>query len=275
MVEGLEVNGLDWGLKNRLSRIIKPRDNRTVMLAVDHGYFMGPTSGLENLGKTVNPLLPYADTIMLTKGALRNYIPPEADIPIVLRISGGTSILSDELLHEGRIASIEDALTLNAAGVAWSIMVGARFERDTLLGFAEVVDEAEAYGMPVVAVTAVGKDMKRDAKYMALASRMAAEFGAHIVKTYYVDGFERVVETCPVPIVIAGGKKIPEGEALEMTYNAVQAGAVGVDMGRNIFQSEDPVAMIQAFRAIVHEGYTPREALDLFEEKKRKKEGGD
>ncbi len=264
---------MDWGMRNRMARIINPKTGRTVMLAVDHGYFMGPTTGLEDLGKMVNPLLPYADTLMLTRGALRNYIDPTTSTPIVLRISGGTSILNKNLLHEGIIASIEDALRLNAAGVAFSIMVGAEFERDTLLAFAEVIDEAQAVGMPVLAVTAVGKDMKRDARYMSLASRIAAEFGAQIVKTYYVEGFEKVVETCPVPIVIAGGKKIPERDALEMAYNAIQAGAVGVDMGRNIFQSEDPVAMIQAVRAIVQENATPSEAYEVFTSLKGKKQG--
>ncbi len=253
-------------MKNRLSKIIKPKDGRTVMLAVDHGYFMGPTTGLENLGKTVLPLLPYADSLMLTRGALRRYIPPETDIPIVLRVSGGTSIVGKELLHEGIITSMKDAIRLNVAGVAFSILVGADFERDTLLGLAKVVDEAEEYGIPVVAVTAVGRDMNKDARYLSLASRMAAEFGAHIVKTYYCEDFEKVVETCPVPIVIAGGKKVDEKEALEMTYNAIQAGAAGVDMGRNIFQSSNPVGMIKAVRAIVHEGATPKEAYEIFKE---------
>ena len=257
---------MDWGMRNRLSRIIKPKDNRTVMLAVDHGYFMGPTTGLENLGKTVIPLLPYADSLMLTRGALRRYIPPETDTPIVLRISGGTSIVGKELLHEGIITSMKEAIRLNVAGVAFSILVGADFERDTLLGLAKVVDEAEEYGIPVVAVTAVGRDMNKDAKYLSLASRMAAEFGAHIVKTYYCENFKRVVETCPVPIVIAGGKKIDEKDALEMTYNAIQAGAAGVDMGRNIFQSSNPVGMIKAVRAIVHEDATPKEAYEIFKE---------
>ena len=254
---------MDWGIKNRLSRIIK-KDNRTVMLAVDHGYFMGPTTGLENLGKTVIPLLPYTDSLMLTRGALRRYIPADSDIPIVLRISGGTSILNKNLLHEGIITSIKEAIRLNAAGVAFSILVGAEFERDTLLNFAKVIDEAEEYGIPVVAVTAVGREMGKDAKYLSLASRIAAEFGAHMVKTYYCENFEKVVETCPVPVVIAGGKKIPEKEALEMTYNAVQAGAAGVDMGRNIFQSENPVKMIKAVRAIVHENADAKEAYEIF-----------
>jgi putative autoinducer-2 (AI-2) aldolase len=252
-------------MKNRISRIIKPKTGRTVMLAVDHGYFMGPTTGLEQLDKTVLPLLPHADVLMPTRGALRYYIPPENDVPIVLRVSGGTSILNKNLLQEGKTVSIEEAARLNVAGVAFSIMVGAEFERDTLLGFTETIDDAERYGIPVLAVTAVGKEMVRDAKYMSLASRMAAELGARIVKTYYVEGFERVVDTCPVPIVIAGGKKIPEKDALEMANNAIQAGAVGVDMGRNIFQAEDPVAMIQAVRSVVHENFTPQEAFEKYE----------
>ena len=250
-------------MKNRMSRIIK-KDGRTVMLAVDHGYFMGPTTGLEKLDEMVNPLLPYADTLMLTRGALRNYIDASVDIPIVLRISGGTSIIGKELLHEGIVASMEDAIRLNVSGVAFSIMVGADFERDTLLGLTQVIDEAERYGIPVLAVTAVGKDMAKDARYLSLASRMAAELGAHIVKTYYCENFEKVVDTCPVPIVIAGGKKIDERDALQMAYDAIQKGAVGVDMGRNIFQSSNPVAMIKAVRAVVHENASPQEAYELF-----------
>ena len=261
---------MDWGLHNRLSRIIKPKDNRTVMLAVDHGYFMGPTSGLEDFRKTINPLLPYADTVMLTRGALRNYIPPDCDTPIVLRVSGGTSILSKELLREGSIASMEEAIKLNVAGVAFSILVGADFERDTLLEFTKWCDGCSKYGIPMIAVTAVGKDMVRDARYMSLASRIAAELGAHIVKTYFVDGFEKVVETCPVPVVIAGGKKLDELEALRMTADALRCGAVGVDMGRNIFQAQDPVAMIKAVRAVVHDRHTPDEAFKLYNQLKGK-----
>lgn len=263
---------MSWGLKNRLSRIIKPKTGRTVMLAVDHGYFMGPTTGLEKLDRMVNPLIPYADALMLTRGALRNYIAPTADVPIVLRVSGGTSIIGKELLREGIIASMKDAVRLNVSGVAFSIMVGSEFERDTLLGLAQVIDEGEEYGIPVVAVTAVGKEIgEKDARYIGLACRMAAEFGAHIVKTYYCDDFEKVVEGCPVPIVIAGGKKMPELDALKMAHEALQAGAVGVDMGRNIFQSENPVAMIQAVKAVVHQKATPDEAYELFQEKAGKK----
>lgn len=261
---------MDWGMKNRLSRIIKPKDGRTVMLAVDHGYFMGPTTGLEKFDEMVNPLLPYADALMLTRGALRNYISPDVDIPIILRVSGGTSIIGKELLHEGIIVSMEDAIRLNVSAVAFSILVGAEFERDTLLGLTQVVDEAERYGIPVLAVTAVGRDMTKDAKYLSLASRMAAELGAHMVKTYYCENFGKVVETCPVPVVIAGGKKQPEKDALKMAYNAIQDGASGVDMGRNIFQSESPVGMIKAVHAIIHENATPDEAYQIFEEEKNK-----
>jgi putative autoinducer-2 (AI-2) aldolase len=255
-------------MKNRLSRIIQ-KDGHTVMLAVDHGYFMGPTTGLENIAKTVKPLLPHADVLMPTRGGLRYYIPPETDIPLCLRVSGGTSILNKEnLLHEGTAVSIEDAIRLNVAAVAYSILVGQPFERDTLLGMTEYIDRANDYGIPVLAVTAVGRGLGKDAKYLSLASRMAAELGASIVKTYYCENFERVVDTCPAPIVIAGGKKIPEKEALEMAYDALQKGAIGVDMGRNIFQSEDPLAMIKSVNAIVHKKYNAKEAFEMFKKNK-------
>ena len=261
---------MDWGMKNRISKIINPKDGHTVMLAVDHGYFMGPTTGLENIKTMTDPLIKYADTLMLTRGALRNYIDPETKIPIVLRVSGGTSILNENnLLHEGIIVDIEDAIRLNVSGVAFSILVGQSFERDTILGMTKYIDECERYGIPVLAVTAVGKGLGKDAKYLSLASRMAAELGAHIVKTYYCKDFEKVVETCPVPIVIAGGKKIPEQEALQMAYDALQAGAIGVDMGRNVFQSSDPVGMIKAVNSIVHNKYKPKEAFDVFKSNKK------
>jgi putative autoinducer-2 (AI-2) aldolase len=231
---------------------------------------MGPTTGLENIKTMTDPLIKYADTLMLTRGALRNYIDPETKIPIVLRVSGGTSILNENnLLHEGIIVDIEDAIRLNVSGVAFSILVGQSFERDTILGLTKYIDECERYGIPVLAVTAVGKGLGKDAKYLSLASRMAAELGAHIVKTYYCKDFEKVVETCPVPIVIAGGKKIPEQEALQMAYDALQAGAIGVDMGRNVFQSSDPVGMIKAVNAIVHSKYKPKEAFDVFKSTKK------
>jgi len=258
-----EDHVMDWGMKNRLSRIIRPETGRTVMLAVDHGYFLGPTTGLEQPGKTVEPLLPYADTLMLTRGVLRACVDPTTDTPIVLRVSGGTSILGN-LADEGRTVSMEDALRLNVAGVALSIFVGSELEKQTLLGLAELIDLAGEYGVPVLAVTAVGKDMARDARYLGLASRIAAELGANIVKTYYCEDFEKVVRNCPVPIVIAGGKKIAEEDALRLAYNAVRDGAVGVDMGRNIFQSDHPVAMIKAVREVVHNNLDPDKAFDLF-----------
>jgi len=238
------------------------------MLAVDHGYFMGPTRRLENPRTTIEPLLPYTDAVMLTRGVLRNCVDPARQVPIVLRVSGGTSILS-ELSNEGIVTAMEDAVRLNAAGVALSIYVGSPHERQTLLSLAALVDEGERYGIPVLAVTAVGKDMVRDVRYLSLACRIAAELGAHFVKTYYCDNFERLVRTCPVPVVIAGGKKLPEKEALELAANAVRDGASGVDMGRNIFQSEAPVAMIQAVRAVVHGDATAAQAYELFKSLKR------
>lgn len=257
---------MNWGMKNRMSRIFNPETGRTLMFAVDHGYFMGPTTGLENITETVDPLLPYADTLMLTRGALRNYIAPEKETPIIMRVSSGTSILNENLLHEGLSVSMEESIRMNASAVAFSIMVGAKFERDTLLAFSQLVDEAERYGMPTLAVTAVGKGLERDSRYLGLASRIAGELGARIVKTYYCDNFEHITSTCPVPVVIAGGKKVLEADALEIAYKAVQAGAVGVDMGRNIFQSENPVAMVQAVRAVVHENATGSEAFEMYEE---------
>jgi putative autoinducer-2 (AI-2) aldolase len=234
------------------------------MLAVDHGYFLGPTTGLEVPGKTIEPLIPYADSLMLTRGVLRTSVNPNYDVPIVLRVSGGNSIVGRELSNEEIITSMEEAIRLNVSGIAFSIYVGAEYEHQTLVALAKLVDKGERYGIPVLAVTAVGREMARDARYLGLACRIAAELGAHFIKTYYCEGFEKVVEGSPVPLVIAGGKKIPERDALQLAYNAIQAGAVGVDMGRNIFQSEYPVAMIQAVRKIVHENATVDEAYELF-----------
>jgi putative autoinducer-2 (AI-2) aldolase len=250
-------------MRNRIARIIKPDTGHSVMLAVDHGYFLGPTSGLEVPSKSIGPLLPYADSLMLTRGVLRTSVDATTSTPIVLRVSGGTSILGT-LSNEEITTSIKDAVRLNVAGLALSIFVGSEHEKQTLLNLANLVSEGEEYGIPVLAVTAVGKEMNRDARYLSLCCRIAAELGAHIVKTYYCDGFERVVEGCPVPIVIAGGKKVTEREALELTYNAIHEGAVGVDMGRNVFQSEHPVAMIRAVRSIVHGKASVDEAFDLF-----------
>lgn len=265
---------MDWGMRNRLARIIKPGTGtvsaslgRCLMLAIDHGYFQGPTSGLEQPGETVAPLLDYADALMLTRGALRNVIDPVAlrETPIVLRVSGGTSILKQDLSDEDISVSVEDAIRVNASALAMSIFVGAPHEKQTLTNLARLCDEGHKYGIPVLAVTAVGKEMARDARYLGLACRIAAELGAQIVKTYYCDGFENVVNGCFVPVVVAGGKKIEERDALKLAHNSVSAGAVGVDMGRNIFQSKWPVAMIQAVRSIVHEGNTDAEAWQQFE----------
>lgn len=258
---------MDWGLANRMNRILKPDTGRTVMLAVDHGYFLGPTRGLERPGQTVDPLLPYADSLMLTRGVLRSAIPAPSDIPIVLRISGGTSILT-ELSHEGLTVAVEDAIRLNASAITLSIFVGTEGERETLLNLAKVVDAGQKYGIPVLAVTAVGKDMVRDARYLGLACRIAAEIGAHMVKTYFCDGFESIVESTPVPLVIAGGKKVAEREAVQLAWNAIQAGASGVDMGRNIFQSDCPVGMIRAVRAVVHQGASVDDAFAIYEQEK-------
>jgi putative autoinducer-2 (AI-2) aldolase len=255
---------MNWGMENRLARIIKPADKRAVMLAVDHGYFLGPTSGLEDPRQTIEPLVPHADSIMLTRGVLRTSVDPNFDKPIVLRVSGGASILK-ELSNEDITVSIDDCIRLNVSAMALSIFVGSEFEKETLVSLAKLVDEGEKYGIPVLAVTAVGKDMARDVRYLGLACRIAAELGAHIVKTYYCDDFEQLIESCPIPVIVAGGKKTPELEALELTYNSVKGGAVGVDMGRNIFQSDCPVGMIQAVRAIVHENVSVKEAYKIYE----------
>jgi putative autoinducer-2 (AI-2) aldolase len=252
---------VDWGKENRLSRIMK--SGKTVMLAVDHGYFQGPTTGLENPRKTITPLIPYADSLMLTRGVLRTSVDPGQDVPVVLRVSGGASILK-ELSNEGVTTSIEEAVRLNASAVAVSIFIGSEHEKESLMNLSHLVDEGERVGIPVLAVTAVGREMNRDARYLGLACRMAAELGAQVVKTYYCEDFERVVNSCPVPVVVAGGKKLPEREALELASRAVSKGAVGVDMGRNIFQSSNPVGMIRAVRAVVHEGATVDQAFSVF-----------
>ncbi|OGS44037.1 MAG: autoinducer 2 aldolase [Euryarchaeota archaeon RBG_13_57_23] len=256
---------MDWGLRNRLARIIMPDTGRSVMLAVDHGYFLGPTSRLEVPRKTIMPLAPYADALMLTRGILRSSIDTSVHNSIVLRVSGGTSIVGEDLSNEGLITAMDDAVRCNASGVALSIFVGSKHERQTLLALSQLVDEGHKVGMPVLAVTAVGKELgKRDARYLSLASRIAAEIGAHVVKTYYCDGFEKVVESCPVPIVVAGGPKLTEKDALELTFNSIKAGAVGVDMGRNIWQSDNPIPMIKAVRKIVHEDATAKQGYDLY-----------
>lgn len=258
---------MDFGMKNRLSKIFNPKTGKTVMLAVDHGYFQGPTTGLKTM-KNILPLIPQADCLFVTRGILRNCIDPSIDTSVCLRVSGGPSILG-ELSNEDITTSLEEALRLNASGVGMSIYVGAANEDRTISNLGRLVGDAERYGMPVLAITAVGKEMVRDARYIGLACRIAAEIGAHIVKTYYCEGFEKIVESCPVPIVIAGGKKLPEMEALQMTANAISAGASGVDMGRNIFQSDNPLGMIKAVKAIVHKGASVKDAFDIYQKTKK------
>ena len=257
---------MDWGLKNRLAKIIKPDDKRGVMLAVDHGYFLGPTERLEEPRRTIAPLLPHADSLMLTRGVLRTSVDANFPIPIVLRVSGGTSIIGKDLSNEKIVTSVKDAIRLNVSALAMSIFIGAPYEHESLVSLGNLVNEGEEYGLPVLAVTAVGKELeKRDARYLGLACRIAAEFGAHLVKTYYCDKFEKVVKSCPVPVIIAGGPKLAtELDALKLTYDAIQAGAAGVDMGRNIWQSDHPVAMIKAVKAIVHQNVTVKEAHEIF-----------
>ncbi len=257
-------NSLDWGMKLRFSRIFNPESGRTVMLAIFHGYFQGPTTGLERIDVNILPLVPYADTLMLTRGILRSVVPPSLTTPIVLRASGGASILK-ELSNEEIAVDIEDSIRLNVCAMAVQVFIGGEYEKESIHNMTRLIDMGNRYGIPTLAVTAVGKDMARDARYFRLATRICAELGAQYIKSYYIEeGFETVTASCPVPIVMAGGKKIPEKDALNMAYNAVQQGAAGVDMGRNIFQAEAPVAMIQAVKAVVHKNETPDKAFDMY-----------
>lgn len=260
---------MDWGMKNRLAQLIQP-DGRALFLPIDHGYFQGPTYRLEEPGKTIEPLLPYADAIMLTRGILRSSVDPQKSKPVILRVSGGTSMArKDELDREGITTSVREAIRLNASAVSISIFVGSEHEHETLLNLSNLVNECEDYGIPVMAVTAVGAELeKREARYLALACRIAAELGARVVKTYYCkEGFEKVVRGCPVPVVMAGGPKVDtELEVFEFIYDGIQKGAIGVNLGRNIWQHDHPVAMIRAIRAIIHEDANPREAQELFDE---------
>jgi putative autoinducer-2 (AI-2) aldolase len=264
---------LDWGMQNRLARIFNPASGRTVMLAFDHGYFQGPTTGLERMDLSIVPLIPHADVLMCTRGALRQVIPPSATNALVLRCSGGQSILT-ELSRETIAVDIEDAIRLNAAAITTQIYIGAPYEHESIKNLIQLIDTGNRVGIPTMAVTGVGAEMKRDARYFGLATRIAAELGAHYVKSYFVEeGFERVCAGCPVPIVIAGGKKLPELEALTMAWKAIDQGAAGVDMGRNIFQSDDPVGMIQAVGAVVHRKETPQKAFQLYQQLKAAKAG--
>ena len=262
-------NGYDWGMRNRLARIFNPKSGKTVMLAFDHGYFQGPTTGLERVDVTIRPLIPFADALMLTRGILRSVIEPSSTNAVVMRASGGPSILKE--LSDERIAvDIEDALRMNVSAVAVQVFIGGPNETQTVNNMTRLVDMGMRYGMPVLGVTAVGTELVRDARYISLATRILAELGASFVKTYFVPGFEQVAAACPVPIVIAGGKKLPEREALQMARDAINQGASGVDMGRNIFQSDAPVAMIGAVRKVVHDGASVKEAYEYYQEMKNK-----
>jgi len=260
---------LSWGMKNRLSRIFNPKSGNAVMLAFDHGYIMGPTSGLERIDLSIPPLLPYTDCMMCARGILRSCIGPEINKPFVMRCSTGATVLK-ELSDEVIGVTVQDAVSMNAAAVTTQVYIGGVHEKETLANLAHLINEGNSYGVPTLGVTAVGREMVRDSRYLGLACRVVAELGVHFVKTYYCEsGFEEVVAGGPVPIVIAGGKKIPEADALEMAYKAIDQGASGVDMGRNIFLAEDPVAMIQAVRAVVHDGEKPDKAYDLYQSLKK------
>ena len=261
---------LDWGMQSRLARIFNPQDNKTVMLAFDHGYFQGPTTGLERIDINIAPLFEHTDVLMCTRGILRAQVPVTTNKPVVLRASGANSILT-ELSNEAVAVAMDDAVRLNVAAVAAPVYIGTEHEHQSIKNIIKMVDAGMRVGMPVMAVTGGGKDMARDQRYFSLASRIAAEMGANIIKTYFVEeGFERITAGCPVPIVIAGGKKLPENEALDMCFRAIDQGASGVDMGRNIFQSENPVAMMKAVRAVVHGGESAAQAYQLFLSEKNK-----
>ena len=264
------ANALDWGMQDRLARIFQAKSGNTVMLAFDHGYFQGPATGLERLDLTIRPLAEHTDVLMCTRGGLRATMPADSRKPVVLRCSGGMSVLT-ELSNEMVAVDIEDAIRLNASAITTNVYVGAEYEHKSLSNLIKLIDTGNRYGIPTMAVTGVGKDMARDQRYFSLATRISAELGAHIVKSYFIEeGFEKVVAGCPVPIVIAGGKKLPEMEALTMAYKAIDQGAHGVDMGRNIFQSDSPVGMIKAVRAVVHDGEKPEKAIELYEAEKAK-----
>ena len=253
----------DWGIKARMASIFNPKSGNTVMLAFDHGYIMGPTSGLERMDISIAPLVEYADCIMCTRGALRSVVAPQSRVPLALRFSAGSTILTE--LNDECLMSIDEAIRLNASAIAPMVAIGSEFEAKTIANLAKCVDFSSKYSIPTLGVTAVGKNLVRDSRYLGLATRVCAENGANFVKTYYCEeGFEKVVAGCPVPIVIAGGKKLPENEALELAYKAISSGARGVDMGRNIFQAQNPAAMIQAVKAVVHEAMKPADAFELY-----------
>ncbi len=263
---------MEWGMANRMAKLVQP-DGHALFLPVDHGYFQGPTTKLEEPRKTIEPLLPYSDALFITRGVLRSCVDPDKAKPIILRVSGGASMAGRDLANEGIITCMDEAIRLNASAVGISIFVGSDYEKESLLNLAKLVDEGEKYGIPVMAVTAVGKELeKRDARYLGLASRIAAELGARVVKTYWCENFDRVVRGCPVPVVMAGGPRVDtELQVFEFVYDGMQKGAIGVNLGRNIWQNAFPVAMIKAIRAIVHQNATPKEAQEIYDTEKESK----
>jgi putative autoinducer-2 (AI-2) aldolase len=262
---------MDWGMQNRLSRLIQS-DGHCMFLPIDHGYFQGPTSRLEKPGETIRPLVPYADGLFVTRGVLRASVPPDNSPPVILRVSGGTSVVGKDLAHESLTTSIQEAIRLNVAAVGMSIFIGSDYEYDSLVNLGKLVDECETNGIPVMAVTAVGRELeKRDARYLGLCCRIAAEFGAKVVKTYWCEEFDKVVEGCPVPIVMAGGPKCEtEQEVFEFVHDGMQKGAIGLNLGRNVWQHPHPVPVMKGLRAIVHEKADVKTAMDIYEEEKQK-----
>ena len=265
---------MEWGMANRWAQLIQ-QDGHCLFLPIDHGYFQGPTTRLESPRKTLEPLMSYADALFITRGVLRSSVDPDNTKPIILRVSGGTSVVGKDLANEGITTSIEEVVRLNAAAMGLSIFVGTEYEHESLLNLARLVDEGQRYGIPVMAVTAVGKELeKRDARYLAMASRIAAELGAKVVKTYWCPDFEKVTTGCPVPVVMAGGPRVDtELEVFEFVYDGLQKGAIGVNLGRNIWQDDAPVAMIQALRAIIHGSATPKEAQQIYDREKNAPQG--
>jgi len=263
---------MDWGMQNRLARLIQP-DGHCFFLPIDHGYFQGPTRRLEQPGETIRPLIPYADGLFVTRGVLRSCVDPQNSPPIILRVSGGTSVVGGDLAHEGLTTSTEEIIRLNVAAVGMSIFVGSEYEHDSLLNLSELVSDCEDYGIPVMAVTAVGRELeKRDARYLGLCCRIAAELGTKVVKTYWCEDFEKVTHGCPVPVVMAGGPKCEtEREVFEFVHDGMQKGAIGLNLGRNVWQHDHPVAMMKALRAIVHEKATVKDAQEIFSDQKRVK----
>ncbi|HEY40862.1 MAG TPA: 3-hydroxy-5-phosphonooxypentane-2,4-dione thiolase [Dehalococcoidia bacterium] len=261
---------MEWGMANRLAQLIQ-KDGHVLVLPVDHGYFQGPTRKLEEPGKTIEPLLPYADGLFITRGVLRSSVDPEFSKPVILRVSGGTSMVGKDLANEGITTSMEEAIRLNVSAVGLSIFVGSDYEKESLLNLSKLVNEGERYGIPVMAVTAVGRELeKRDARYLAMACRIAAELGARVVKTYWCEEFDKVATGCPVPVILAGGPQVDtEREVFDFVYDGIQKGAIGVNLGRNVWQNEHPIAMIRAIRAVVHDKATPQEAEELYNGRKQ------